>query len=163
MLRRYRWNDLPTFLDTLRGEILRRAVAEPTFSSRNVGGWRSQDDLFEWPLEQAAQLRSRFAEVVAKLPSRKDPRTYRYRAWAIVNRAGSYHQRHAHGESTWSGILYIDGGGQPSARTVFEIDGKDVFVTPEPGLMTVFPSRTYHRVEPHLGRGERVTIAFDAQ
>jgi hypothetical protein len=162
MLRRYCWNDPSTFLDALRGEVLRRASLTPSFFSHNVGGWRSEDDFFEWPLEQATQLRVRFAEIVGELPSTKDPHTYRYRAWAIVNRAGSFHRRHVHGGSIWSGVFYVDAGGHPSARTLFEIEGRVFHIDPESGLMTVFPSCTPHSVEPHLGGGERVTIAFDA-
>lgn len=163
MLRRRCWDDPPAFLNALRGEVLRRASTEPTYFSRNVGGWRSQDDLFAWPLAEIATLRRRFAEAVVELPSRKGPGAYKYRAWAIVNHAGSYHHRHFHSESTWSGVFYVDPGGRPSARTCFEIEGKSVYVDPEPGLMVIFPSRTYHSVEPHLGGGDRITIAFDAQ
>lgn len=164
MIWRRQWNESSAFLDVLRAEILRRAASEPTYYSKNVGGWRSHDDFFRWPLAEVAELRGRFAHAVAGLPVEHRTRPFRCdRAWAIVNRAGSYHQRHTHGEAVWSGIYYVDAGGVPSARTLFETVDGTVYVTPVPGLMTIFPSSMFHSVEPHLGDGLRITIAFDAQ
>jgi len=160
---RRQWDDPPTFLDAIREEILRRASSEPSYYSRNVGGWRSRDDFFDWPSEEVNLLRRRCGEAVAEVHATHQVRPFKYRAWAIVNRAGSYHQRHVHGESVWSGIYYVDAGGTPSARTIFEIDDALVHVEPTPGLMVIFPSPIFHSVEPHHGNGNRITIAFDAQ
>jgi hypothetical protein len=149
----------------LRTEILRRAAAVPGQLSHNRGGWRSTEDVFEWPLDDARLLREHvtrvLADVNAALPV---PRTrpFKLRAWAIVNRDGSYHSRHSHGgEAAWTGVVYLDGA-PDSARTLFEVTPEPVYVAPEPGLIVIFPSTLWHSVEVHRGLEPRVTIAFDA-
>jgi hypothetical protein len=160
---RRQWDDPLAFRDVLRAEILRRAASVPSHSSHNQGGWRSRDDVLDWALDEVRLLRTRIDEVVVDLATASRKRACVFRAWAIVNRAGSYHRRHTHAESTWSGIYYVDVGGADSACTVFEVDPAPVRITPEPGLMVLFPSTIWHSVEPHHGNGNRITIAFDAR
>jgi hypothetical protein len=157
------WDDPPTFRDALRTEILQRAASVPSHTSHNQGGWRSYDDVLDWPLDEVRQLRVRIDEAVADLATASRKRARVFRAWAVVNRAGSYHRRHMHVESTWSGIYYVDTGGEDSACTVFEVAPEPIHVVPEPGLLVLFSSATWHSVEPHHGAGTRITIAFDAR
>ena len=89
------------------------------------------------------------------------------RGWAVVSRKGTFFARHTHGgEYMWSGILYLDPGGTPSAATIFELDEhKKIFERVEPvtNLVVIFPSAMAHSVEPHQGDGARITIAFDVK
>lgn len=147
---------------TLRTEILRRAATEKGHRSHNVGGWRSHSDLLDWPT--ASWLRGRLIQLLIDLQLAIRPETLR--AWAVVSRKGAYHGRHVHvGRYDWTGILYLDPGGQPSARTVFEVGmGKEkeiVYVEPEVDRVVVFPANLWHSVEEHRGDGERLAIAFD--
>jgi hypothetical protein len=158
------WNDSSTFREALRSEILQRSVQGPSHPSHNQGGWRSREDALDWPLPEIALLREHIETAVADVQTATGMRLrqpFKFRAWAIVNRDGSYHGRHVHGMSIWSGIFYLDGDAT-SARTIFETT-PEVRITPVPGLMVIFPSMTWHSVEPHHGHEPRVTIAFDAQ
>jgi len=149
----------------LRAEILHRAAALPSQLSHNRGGWRSTEDVFEWLLDDARLLRERVTHVLADINAALPlPRTrpFKFRAWAIVNRNGSHHRRHSYGgEATWTGVVYLDGV-SGSARTVFEVAPEPVYVTPEPGLIVIFPPTLWHSVEVHQGLEPRVTVAFDA-
>jgi Putative 2OG-Fe(II) oxygenase len=102
-------------------------------------------------------------------------------AWANVNRHGDRNESHDHSgdeDTLWSGIYYVDpgeGGAPTSGHTRLEdrsgvpkevIRNPDPFerehsITPEPGLMVLFPGRLWHRVEPFLGCGTRITVAFN--
>lgn len=97
-----------------------------------------------------------------------DPATIR--GWAIVNRKGAFHRSHVHGAAyAWSGIVYLDPGGTPSAATIFEwretrhAPLSVVRVEPSIGLVVVFPSSLAHRVEEHQGDGTRITVGFDVK
>lgn len=155
-----RWNDSTTLLDALRSEILRREQAAPSYPSHNVGGWRTPEDFLDGACDAITQLRDRVARAVQEV----DPRPFTFRGWAVVNRSGSYHRRHIHGNGAiWSGIYYVDPGSLPSARTCFELREGVQYVTPEPSLMIVFPASLWHSVEPHHGDDPRITVAFDAR
>jgi len=77
------------------------------------------------------------------------------RAWTLVNRNGSYHERHLH-DAAWSAIYYVTSG---SGATIFD-DGARI--VPEAGLLVMFRGHLYHRTEPADGPMPRITIAFDA-
>ncbi len=166
MIWQRQWDDPPTFHDALRIEILQRAASTPSHPSHNQGGWRSDDKLLDWPLDAVRALRTHLEQAVVEVAATTARRyAYKLRAWAIVNRDGSYHRRHVHGESVWSGIYYVDPGdpGSDCACTVFETAPKPTRIAPVAGLMVVFPSMMWHSVEPHRGVGTRITIAFDAR
>lgn len=147
-----------SFNQELFDEILRRAQLGPSHSSHNQGGWRSDSDLLAWPLPAVTVLyglvRAAFDEV-----SGKRDRYKRWRAWALVNRDGSHHNRHTH-LGDWTGIYYVTSG---SGDTIFEIPGGIERVTPSAGLLVIAPSKVYHSVEPCVASSPRVTIAFEAR
>ena len=39
--------------------------------------------------------------------------------------------------------------------------GQRLTIDPEPGLMLMFPSWLRHAVHPFMGKGERITVAFN--
>lgn len=160
MLWQRQWGDPPSILMDLRDQILARESRAPSYPSNNVGGWRTPEDMFVKPSQAAAHLQERARRAVEDAaPGVK----LELRAWAVVNRQGTFHRRHAHGSgAVWSGIYYVDPGGEPSARTCFELPTGTVYVAPVAGLMVLFPSNVWHSVEPHQGSGARITIAFDA-
>ena len=110
-------------------------------------------------------------------------------AWANVSRHGAKNASHVHSHekhTVWSGIYYVDTGEGPasgsapsspisSGLTKFEDRSgvpkeilrnrnpfeREVTVVPQPGLMVLFSSMLWHRVEPFLGDGSRITIAFN--
>jgi hypothetical protein len=164
MIWRQWWGKDPPAFTALRTEILRRATTIASHTSHNKGGWRSQDDLLNWPLDEVKLLADHVAKAVAGVHEAEDgkPRDFTYKAWAIVNRAGSFHSRHVHGPgAVWSAIYYLDPGGEVGASTIFEVQPINVRIAPERGMLVIFPPDTWHSVEPHQGTEPRITIAFD--
>jgi len=101
-------------------------------------------------------------------------------AWANIARQGNYHRVHNHPGCCWSGVYYVDAGhpapDQPLSGVLDLIDprpftemvttpgepyGQKLIVRPEAGLMVLFPSWLYHFVNPYMGEGERISIAFN--
>ena len=102
------------------------------------------------------------------------------KAWANVCRYGHYHRAHNHPNAVWSGVYYVDPGldapdhplsGQlelPDPRpyanmvsTPGDPFGQKALITPEAGLMVVFPSWLYHFVHPYSADGTRISVAFN--
>lgn len=159
MLARSRWVPPAGLHADLLAEVYRREASTPSHPTHNRGGWRSGTDVLTWPVSGielfAAHLRAR----VAALPhSWMLPPLRTWRAWAVVNRAGSFHGRHIHPQATVAGVYYLTDGG---AATVFEL-APVACVVPEAGGLVLFAPRTWHRTEPHTDAAPRVTIAFDA-
>ena len=99
------------------------------------------------------------------------------RLWANVAPKGSggQHTKHRHPMSLLSGIIYLTEG-EPtkfldpcSARTgaAIEIPNNalfnDLLITPNPGMMIVFPSYVDHLTMPHYGTEDhRMTLAWNS-
>lgn len=108
------------------------------------------------------------------------PGKLRAQAWANVSRQGSYHRTHNHPGSAWSGVYYVEAG-EPSPEAplsgVLELAdprpyanmtatpgdpfGQKVLVRPKNGTIIVFPGWFPHFVNPYVGPGERISIAFN--
>jgi hypothetical protein len=146
------------FNEELSGLILLRAQTEPSHPSWNRGGWRSDERLLSWPSPAVQLLRLRVLEAFNEIAG-YDTSHKRWRAWCLVNRDGSHHERHTHA-GEWAGIYYVTSG---SGDTVFEIPGGFQRVTPEAGLLVIAPSNVWHYVEPCLDTEPRITIAFEAR
>jgi len=140
---------------TLAELVLARAQRDrrsaPTL---NVGGWKSAEDFFAWPDACVQELRRRVVDQV---------RSPRLVAWAIVNRAGSWHPRHQHRAAALAGVCYV-AAGEGAAPTLFEFEGLgEVVVEPVPGRLVVVRGETWHRVPASDGAEPRVTVAFDVR
>ena len=107
--------------------------------------------------------------------NRKDYKFVITESWAHVTRTNGYHLPHYHSNSTWSGIVYIDGAIDSKGKNYwlvpYNVDRKpglefinDQFVvTPIPGRMIMFPSMLTHYAEPYLGETPRIVLAFNAK
>jgi len=104
-------------------------------------------------------------------------------AWANVSRKHHFHRLHNHPGNAWSGAYYVDsgtpgnspgeGGGtlelvdpRPFTEMTFVPGnpfGQRIPIQPVPGMLVLFPSFLYHFVNPHIGEGERISIAFNAR
>lgn len=145
----------------LRDALVARSKAEPSHGTHNVGGWRSNDNLLDTDTPAIGWLKRELKSVLNNLPINFKTKTLR--AWGVVNPPGAYHNRHIHRWGfSWSGIYYIDPGGDNSGQTILEIKGVEVAITPEPDLLIIFPFNIWHRVEPHGGDRPRVVISIDA-
>ena len=145
--------------DPFREELIRRSTVDRSAPSHNVGGWRTHDDLFLWDYEPVRWLYLQIQHYLLSIE---------ILGWGIVNRRGSYHQRHHHMRPGyhWSGIFYLDDSPTP---TVFDPDGTaertgdPFYITAERNKLVIFPSEIWHWVEPHTADEPRVTVAFDAR
>lgn len=148
----------------LCSRIIELEATTKSAASNIRGGWRADND---WLPNHCAWLRDRLGLLLATVPElRVDPATMR--GWAVVARKGTFFARHSHGGAyAWSGILYLDPGGSPSAATLFELDPRDPRICeriePVTNLVVVFPSEMGHSVEVHRGDQPRITIAFDVK
>jgi hypothetical protein len=95
--------------------------------------------------------------------------------WTHVTRTQGWHSPHTHPGSTWSGIFYVDAGDENCGGTTCFLSpanlerkqGLDFLqnecrITPNPGMLIVFPSEIMHYVQPYIGITPRITIAFNA-
>ncbi|NQD37079.1 hypothetical protein HPT27_08585 [Permianibacter sp. IMCC34836] len=159
---------------------------QPSVQRSNVGGWQSAKDLQNNPapaiqafLAQSRAVLSDWAMLTFALHTRPDPAMWWFALWANVNRPGHYNRAHDHFRSgqIGSSFYYVrTGGNQAGGRTVFinqqsvphfvdcEVGWRDheYPVTPQDGMLVVFPSWLGHRVEPYTGDGDRITLAFNA-
>jgi uncharacterized protein (TIGR02466 family) len=164
----------------LRKIILEREKADPGVRQSNVGGWHSTADLWDWPNPEIRDLCGwvqRAAEDLAATISPVQPgdeiRTEPYGgSWANVLRDGGYNKVHNHPGAVWSAVYYVASGDpypDPAGNGKFEfmdprpgnVHGGKEIVTPEPGLLMIFPAWLYHYVNPYHGEGERISIAWN--
>lgn len=119
---------------------------------------------------------------------RNDKLAWRINCWANVNRSGHGNQSHTHPGGLWSASYYVDDGGigaDPTLGGEFEIldprgvapvmyapqftfpgpDGESLGesqrLTPQSGMLFLFPSWLSHGVCPYRGTRERISIAMN--
>jgi len=82
--------------------------------------------------------------------------------WLNAMPPGSSTSRHSHEENDelLSGVYYVTAPAQ-SGDIVFGDGPFEIRVTPEPGLLLLFPPALLHWVEPHRGEGLRLSVAFN--
>jgi uncharacterized protein (TIGR02466 family) len=173
----------------LREIIRKREKTDVGIGKSVVGGWHSKEDVMGWPEPEIGQLRDFIVEAVKAISVPTTGQadgglkaTATISAWANILRNGGYHRMHTHPGCVWSGVYYIETG-KPDAdhptsgrlelydpRTAVEMMpmattpfGQPVLIDPQPGMIVVFPSWLRHMVHPFVGKGERVTIAWNMQ
>ena len=170
----------------LKAAILQREKELPSQERSNHGGWQSKSDLLTWPIPEVELLTQGIYEAlthVQKLICDVEGKEFNLSVvgWANVSRDGAYHSRHSHAASHWSGVYYVDVGQPDPTRPrsgIFEAFdprervecnglpgapfGKSVGLSPETGLLTIFPGWLYHAVNPYYGPVPRISISFNA-
>jgi uncharacterized protein (TIGR02466 family) len=171
----------------LRKLVLDLEKKSPGRKISNAGGFQSEGNLFALPqpelkiLAQAIELgwRSLCRSLAPQSPELEKSRLD-LNGWANVNRDGHYNRAHSHGGVHWSGVYYVAAGNPDGAianNGVLELidprhlsgavsppgfrAGHSLVVTPEPGLLVLFPGWLEHWVTPYRGTGERISIAFN--
>jgi len=152
----------------------------------NAGGWHSEKNLAVQPvpaiqafLEQARPVLSDWLMASFALAAKPDPEHWQIELWANVNQRGHSNRAHDHFRTDViaSAFYYVQcGGAQAGGQTIFinqqsvpnyvacEIAWRDqeYSMSPQDGMLVVFPSWLGHRVEPYAGDGDRITLAFNA-
>jgi len=183
---KYFWSGSDDLNKELTNLILSKEKEHGGISTTNAGGWHSKKDFQNWDGECVKTILSRMLILGQEMLGRFTGCTeqemfldWTIQAWANINRYGHYNKFHTHirNLNLWSGVYYVSTGVEQTddvarARIIF-VDQHQVtprerdefkkryFVQPEPGLMLLFPSSIGHRVEPHYGNGDRITIAFN--
>lgn len=172
------------------GDIIRRQRSQSKGIARsNVLGWHSDTEMLRWGGEAAksvafAMLRTCGARTDDVGMTDGPPRyEMAMEMWANVSPPGASNQLHAHPGCIWSGVYYVDDGGDEDSKLIlidpnypmnrmyapdlqFVGDGGERFPTrheiaPKPGRMVIFPSWLNHSVRPHRGPGDRISIAMN--
>lgn len=182
-----RWPDTSNLNGRLRDLILAAESRSTGMARSNVGGWHSNDDLFDWDDPAIAELRSRISEGTREITLHICGDGIRGRdaemavsGWANVSRDRAYNRPHDHLRYTWSGVYYVSlGEPEPGLADNGAIEfldprlgvdfgslpgaqvGAYLRVQPEASMMLMFPSWLRHWVHPFHGRGERISIAFN--
>jgi uncharacterized protein (TIGR02466 family) len=109
-------------------------------------------------------------------------------SWCHITNDGGFHDSHQHHQCSWCGIFYLQSGDvePPAADSgarngvnrfyspigiggAYQDDGNAYLrnsnfdVTPEDGLLVLFPSYLLHSALPYSGKQDRVCIAFNSQ
>ncbi len=154
----------------------------------NLGGWHSDTQMTDWGGGAAAALAEFAAGLGGAHMADIDPagkRDFRWAVtmWANINGPGNANQAHCHPGAFWSGVYYVDTGGAESGELLLEdprypmaymgvpnLVLKDVtgspmqsqtVVSPEAGMLVLFPSWLRHSVRPHRGNTDRVSVALN--
>jgi uncharacterized protein (TIGR02466 family) len=166
-------------LESWISEVHALRAASPTPAGRtNRQGWNSEDmSVLERaafaPLQQA--IRTGCAAVLREMG--QGDIAFRLQSWINLHDRGGFNFLHVHEGSLLSGSFYLQvppGSGKfvfrdPRAGVVHGyVKGSvpngysDIHLTPEAGLLVLFPCWMEHYVEPHNADEPRIAIAFNA-
>ncbi len=177
------WQAHPTglsaHLEPWVSAVLAMRAANPKPAGRtNRQGWNSEDmavlDQAEFaPLQQA--IRAACAKALSEMGVSDIP--FHLQSWINLHDRGGFNFLHVHEGSLLSGSFYLKvppGSGKFAFRDPRPgvIHGyvkgavpngySDIKLTPDAGLLVLFPCWMEHFVEPHNSDEPRITIAFNA-
>ena len=170
----------------LEKTILERKERDTGINKSNCKGWHSTGNLFQdlTPgLDKLYQMIMQFtSDYVVELNPSKNQVLMELFAWANVIEEGGYHTVHNHPNCHLSGVYYINPGesdpenlhsgligfSDPRAGAAMiansYIDfGSSYQYKPEAGMMLMFPAYLFHWVHPLTGKGQRITVSFNAK
>lgn len=186
----YEWPDSDQLNNELAALLLAKETEDKTgFGTRsNAGGWQSPGNLITWEESCIQKLKGRMETMIFSLTEqtlRPDgvERSFKLLidGWGNINRNGDYNVVHTHPNAMWSGVYYV-AQGEPDESIPYSgllelLDPREsanyiqiqhtvldarTFITNIPGRMILFPSWLKHMVHPFVGKGIRISIAFNA-
>lgn len=105
-----------------------------------------------------------------------------HESWCHITRDGGYHDMHAHPNSSWSAIYYLDTGDMGNdpkngvnrfynphhsmyldAGTAWVTGSTSIDFQAQPGMMIVFPSWVNHSATTYRGQKDRIVIALNCK
>ncbi len=166
-------------------EVQAMQAHTPSAQRSNHGGWHSGDDLFRRSEPGCQRLCQHIVEATRQATLQLAPQ-YDFAAmglqaegWFNVNRMGDCNAPHDHPGWVWSGAYYVQVPPPSRERSgaiefldhrtnlrVLTIEGAPCFsakytVTPQEGMLLLFPSYLRHWVYPHAENTERISAAFN--
>jgi uncharacterized protein (TIGR02466 family) len=153
----------------------------------NFGGWRSHNDLFEWPIAEVAKLKRAIGNalrfmIINATGNKSFECDYDLYGWCNINRAYCYRGNHNHPESHWAGAYYVRVGEytHEAYPLAGQIEFKDprgaINMVPHPGMtsfgntlpikpvegtLLLFPAWLYHEVHIFPAGEDRISISFN--
>ena len=105
-------------------------------------------------------------------------KSLRFPRRTIINKKGSFNQRHHHGNSALSAAYYVnaneDSGdivfydprqaftfSHPENSQINNLNAQVKSITPKKGMLVLFPSYLEHSVNPSKSKEDRVVISFN--
>ncbi len=173
--------------DALKAAALTREASGEANAGGVIGGWRSGDDLFDWPDKGIDAIRQTalgaIQAVVPQIAGRDCTFNVRLSGSATVLRYGAYEKSHLTPRHHLTMVYAVEAGDTPNADApesgTIEIDdprsaaglaglpidpaGSPMLVASKNGQLTVFPSWLTFRTNPYYGDGERVTLTLAAE
>ena len=105
-----------------------------------------------------------------------------HESWCHITRDGGYHDMHTHPGSSWSAIYYLDTGDMDAASknglnrffcpynnmyidagTAWTSRNSSIDITPQEGMLIVFPSFIPHNALTYRGKKERYVISVNSK
>ena len=105
-----------------------------------------------------------------------------HESWCHITRDGGYHDMHAHPNSSWSAIYYLDTGDMADdpkngvnrfynphhsmyldAGTAWVTGSTSIDFQAQPGMLIVFPSWVNHSATTYRGKKDRIVIALNCR
>ena len=178
-----------SFLDAavnaqLEEAVRRRMAGGHGVQVSNVGGWQSRPDLMAWQEPAVARLGAELHQAVkqfllfGRAAQDKEPKLW-LAAWANLNRPGDYNILHNHPGQDLAAVYYVKAspplaggaGGKLELRDPRPAAGycshpklfsaEPLQITPEPGMLVMFPSWIEHMVHPHHDPEDRISLAIN--
>ncbi|MDB5678819.1 putative 2OG-Fe(II) oxygenase [Sphingomonas bacterium] len=182
------WGSLAAFNAALAAELLAHpAIRYERHGTASVESWRidtlaaGDGPLARLLVERIVATAQRHADALAGTEHpwiAAAPRQAVMRSWCVITEGSGYERWHMHPFGWMSGVYYVAVPEPVSAGT--DRDGCLMLglsdrilsaetaaaighhlVRPQPGLLALFPSHSYHRTFPHRAAGKRICVAFD--
>jgi Tfp pilus assembly protein PilF len=184
------YDNLDHFLDRLREVLIsmHRTTTQP-LDQTLIGGTQTQGRLLHKPVKEIQELRQalyeRVMDFIYSLPDdpehpflRRKTNAFRFTgSWSVRLKSEGFHVNHVHPAGWISSATYIEVPATISANdperqgwikfgeSGLELDPEREIVAktvrPEPGLMALFPSYTWHGTNPFHSGEYRMTAPFD--
>ena len=162
----------------IKDTILEKEKKESSRDKSNVGGWQSDDNLFdlEFILPVKEFLNDCIGSILQEQYREEEKlKAYFKEGWANVNRQNNFNMPHTHPGSTWSCVYYLTDVNNSTIyfcdpRIGNTLDGSLAYTKENAGNMIspksnnvgdamFFPSWLQHGVRPNLTEEPRVSIS----
>ena len=150
-------------------------------SKSNIKGWHSKDFNMQEnePKNFIKFILPAIEQVITDMNWEKQKQSININSmWAIINTGGAANHRHQHSNCTISGAYYVrapkNSGDiifydprparvykHPIAKNPNILNATINSISPEPGMLILFPSYLEHSVNPNLSDNKRIVISFN--
>jgi uncharacterized protein (TIGR02466 family) len=180
------FHEAKEFNAQLEQTILELQKIAPGKNKSNCMGWHSTGNLFQKFTPELENLYEIIVQLVSDYVVELSPTKSQVKvepfAWANVLNKGGYHSVHNHPNCHLSGVYYINTGepdpdnlnsgliafsdpraGAGMVSSSYLDFGASYQYRPEPGILLMFPAYLSHWVHPFTGKGQRITVSFNAK